>query len=111
MKPEHRGRGIGKALLATLAEGRPVERGCGRLEWSVLDWNTPSIGVLRVPGARPMDEWTVYRVDDEALARLAGLDPDGPRVATGMSRYFLPHVAGCPATSRASSPAAARSSS
>ena len=70
VKPECRGRGIGKALLAAVA-ARAVERGCGRLEWSVLDWNAPAIGFYRALGARPMDEWTVYRIDDEALGRLA----------------------------------------
>jgi GNAT superfamily N-acetyltransferase len=70
VRPEHRGRGIGKALLATVARVA-VERGCGRLEWSVLDWNEPAIGFYRALGARPLDEWTVYRVDDEPLARLA----------------------------------------
>jgi hypothetical protein len=53
-----------------------VERRCGRLEWSVLDWNAPAIGFYRALGARPLDEWTVYRIDDEPLARLAALAPD-----------------------------------
>jgi ribosomal protein S18 acetylase RimI-like enzyme len=70
VKPECRGRGIGKALLATVAAAA-VERGCGRLEWSVLNWNDPAIGFYRSLGARPMDEWTVYRIDEEALRRLA----------------------------------------
>jgi GNAT superfamily N-acetyltransferase len=72
VRPEFRGRGIGKALLATLAR-LAIERGCGRLEWSVLNWNTPAIGFYRALGARPMDEWTVYRIDDEPLRRLAAL--------------------------------------
>jgi GNAT superfamily N-acetyltransferase len=76
VRPEHRGLGIGKALLASLAR-IALERGCGRLEWSVLDWNAPSIGFYRSLGARPMDEWTIYRLDDEPLARLAGLAPLG----------------------------------
>lgn len=70
VRPEHRGKGIGKALLRYLAQ-LAVDRGCGRLEWAVLDWNEPAIGFYRSLGARPMDEWTVYRLDDEALARLA----------------------------------------
>jgi GNAT superfamily N-acetyltransferase len=70
VKPGFRGRGIGKGLLAAVAR-RAVERGCGRLEWSVLDWNAPAIGFYRSLGARPMDEWTVYRIDDEPLRRLA----------------------------------------
>ena len=70
VRPSCRGRGIGKALLAAVAR-RAVERGCGRLEWSVLDWNAPAIGFYRALGARPMDEWTVYRIDDEPLRRLA----------------------------------------
>jgi GNAT superfamily N-acetyltransferase len=70
VKPEHRGQGIGKAFLRRLA-ALAVERGCGRLEWAVLDWNEPAIGFYRSLGARPMHEWTVFRVDDEALERLA----------------------------------------
>jgi ribosomal protein S18 acetylase RimI-like enzyme len=57
-------------LLAELAR-IAVERGCARLEWSVLDWNEPAIGFYRSLGARPMDEWTVMRVDGSALAALA----------------------------------------
>jgi GNAT superfamily N-acetyltransferase len=75
IRPDHRGRGIGKALLASVAR-IAVERRCGRLEWSVLDWNAPAIGFYRALGARPLDEWTVYRIDDEPLARLAALAPD-----------------------------------
>jgi GNAT superfamily N-acetyltransferase len=75
VKPEHRGKGIGKALLATLAK-LARDRGFGRLEWSVLDWNEPSIGFYRSLGARPLDEWTVYRIDDGALDRLAALAPE-----------------------------------
>jgi GNAT superfamily N-acetyltransferase len=74
VKPSFRGRGIGKGLLAAVAR-RAVERGCGRLEWSVLDWNAPAIGFYRALGARPMDEWTVYRIDDEPLRRLAEIAP------------------------------------
>jgi GNAT superfamily N-acetyltransferase len=68
--PELRGRGIGKALFARLAE---ICRGedLGRLEWQVLDWNAPSIAFYRSLGAVPKDEWTKYRLDGEALARLA----------------------------------------
>jgi len=76
VRPLYRARGIGKALLAAVAR-RAVERGCGRLEWSVLDWNAPAIGFYRSLGARPMDEWTVYRIDDEPLRRLAEIAPDG----------------------------------
>lgn len=68
--PAARGKGYGKALLAKLAE-IAVERGCGRLEWSVLDWNQPAIDFYLSLGARPMDEWTVYRVDGAALGALA----------------------------------------
>jgi GNAT superfamily N-acetyltransferase len=70
VRPEHRGRGIGKALLATVARSA-VDRGCGRLEWSVLDWNAPSIAFYRAQGAEPMGEWTVFRLADEALNALA----------------------------------------
>ena len=71
VRPEARGLGLGKALLAELAR-IAVERNCARLEWWVLDWNEPSIGFYRSLGARPMDEWTVMRVDGPALAALAG---------------------------------------
>ncbi len=71
VRPEYRGRGVGKALLARLAS-IAVERRCGRLEWSVLDWNSPSIAFYNSLGAVPMDEWTIYRLTGESLARLAG---------------------------------------
>jgi GNAT superfamily N-acetyltransferase len=74
VKPAYRGRGIGKGLLAAVAR-RAVERGCGRLEWSVLDWNAPAIGFYQSFGARPMDDWTVYRIEDEPLRRLADIAP------------------------------------
>lgn len=67
--PEARGEGHGRALLAAIAR-IAVERGCARLEWPVLDWNEPSIAFYRALGARPMDEWTTYRVDGAALREL-----------------------------------------
>ena len=67
--PEARGKGAGKALLARLA-AITVERGYGRLEWSVLNWNEPAIGFYKSLGAVPMDEWTVYRLSGEALKAL-----------------------------------------
>lgn len=70
VRPEARGRGVGRRLLTHLA-AIAIERGCGRMEWSVLDWNEPAIGFYRSLGARPMDEWTVFRVTGEALERLA----------------------------------------
>ena len=69
--PEHRGKGYGKAILRRLAQ-IARERGCGRLEWACLDWNKPSIDFYLSLGAKPMDEWTVYRVSGEALTQLAG---------------------------------------
>ncbi|MFE6702129.1 GNAT family N-acetyltransferase [Streptomyces sp. NPDC057718] len=69
VRPDRRGGGHGRALLAELAR-ICVERGYGRLEWSVLDWNAPSIAFYESLGARPQDEWTVYRLTDGALARL-----------------------------------------
>lgn len=72
VRPAARGAGLGKALLAELAR-LAVERGCARFEWSVLDWNTPSIGFYQALGARAMDDWTVMRVDGEALTALATL--------------------------------------
>lgn len=68
--PEARGLGAGKALLARLAN-LAIERDCARLEWSVLDWNEPAIAFYRSIGAKPMDEWTVQRVDGAALLSLA----------------------------------------
>ncbi len=68
--PTARGAGLGKALLVHLA-GLAVSRGYGRFEWSVLDWNTPAIGFYKALGAKPMNEWTVMRVDGDALAALA----------------------------------------
>lgn len=70
--PDARGLGAGKALLARLA-ALAIERDCARLEWSVLDWNEPSIAFYRSLGATAMDEWTVQRVDGETLAALAAL--------------------------------------
>ena len=70
VEPAHRGRGIGRALLAHLAR-LAVERGCGRLEWWVLDWNEDAIRFYRSIGAVAMDDWTVYRVTGDALAALA----------------------------------------
>jgi len=72
VRPEHRGSGHGKALLLGLAR-ICVERGYGRLEWSVLDWNEPSIGFYKSLGAVPMDEWTVFRLTGDTLNRAATL--------------------------------------
>ena len=68
--PEYRGKGYGKQLLKTLA-AITVERGCGRLEWSCLDWNAPSIAFYKSLGAVSMDGWSTYRVTGETLNRLA----------------------------------------
>ncbi|WP_406353168.1 GNAT family N-acetyltransferase [Streptomyces sp. NBC_00658] len=73
VRPEARGGGHGKALLAELAR-ICVERGYERLEWSVLNWNQPSIEFYEALGARPQDEWTVYRLTDGALATLGSRD-------------------------------------
>lgn len=70
VKPEHRGKGYGKGLLKKLAQ-IAVERGCGRLEWSCLDWNKPSIDFYLSMGAVPMEEWTVYRLTGETLKKAA----------------------------------------
>jgi len=70
VKPHLRGKGIGLALLKRLA-GIAVERGCGRMEWEVLDWNQPAIRFYKKLGAAPMDEWTKYRLTGEALESLA----------------------------------------
>ncbi len=68
--PANRGAGIGRAIFRDLAR-RAVALGCQRMEWSVLDWNTPAVNFYRALGAKPMDEWTVQRLDRDALAKLA----------------------------------------
>lgn len=68
--PRFRGLGLGRRLMACLA-AIAVERGCGRFEWSVLDWNAPAIGFYRALGATGMDEWTVQRMSGDALQALA----------------------------------------
>lgn len=70
VEPEMRGKGYGKALLVELAK-IAKERNCGRLEWAVLDWNTPSIEFYKSLGAKPMDEWTVFRLDKSGIENLA----------------------------------------
>ena len=70
VRPDARGHGVGKRLLAWLAQ-TALERGCGRLEWAVLDWNEPSIAFYRSLGAIAQDEWTTYRLTGEALEQLA----------------------------------------
>lgn len=71
VRPEHRGSGLGRALLTALAE-ECVDRGYTRLQWWVLNWNEPSIAFYRKLGAVPMDEWTVFRVSGDALRELGG---------------------------------------
>ena len=71
VRPEYRGRGYGRQLLAHLAR-IAVERECGRFEWAVLNWNEPAIGFYRAMGAMPQDTWTVYRLTGDALRELAG---------------------------------------
>jgi GNAT superfamily N-acetyltransferase len=71
VQPQWRGRGAGKALLQRIA-AMAVERGYGRVEWAVLDWNSPSIEFYKSLGAAPLDEWTMYRLDGESLKRLGG---------------------------------------
>ena len=70
VSPSARGTGLGRTLLQHLA-ALAIERGCARLEWSVLDWNEPAIGFSTSLGAKPMDQWTVFRLDGDALAQLA----------------------------------------
>lgn len=74
VRPELRGHGYGRALLAHLAS-IAIERNCGRVEWAVLNWNEPAIGFYRSLGALPMDQWTVYRITGEALEKLVSSDP------------------------------------
>jgi GNAT superfamily N-acetyltransferase len=66
--PEFRRQGVGRALFSRVA-GLAVERGCGRFEWSVLDWNAPAIAFYKSQGAVPLDDWTVFRLTGEALSR------------------------------------------
>ena len=73
VRPVFRGSGLGKHLMAALAR-IAVQRGCGRFEWSVLDWNAPAIGFYRTLGAVGMDEWTVQRLEGDALRALASHD-------------------------------------
>jgi len=70
VRPEHRGKGYGRALLIDLAK-IARDRGCGRMEWAVLDWNEPAIQFYRKLGAKPMDEWTVFRLTRDGIAQLA----------------------------------------
>ena len=70
VRPEYRGRGYGRALLKELAR-IARERGCGRMEWWCLNWNQPSIAFYRSLGAKAMDEWTVFRLTEDAMASLA----------------------------------------
>ena len=70
VQPEHRGHGIGRAILRNLA-GRALAMGCARMEWAVLDWNKPAVDFYRAIGARPMAEWTVQRMERGGLAALA----------------------------------------
>jgi len=70
VKPEKRGKGYGRALLVELAK-IARNRGCGRMEWAVLDWNEPAIKFYRALGAKPMDQWTVFRLTRDEIAKLA----------------------------------------
>lgn len=79
--PAWRGKGVGRALLTHLAR-LAVTRGCGRMEWAVLDWNEPAIRFYRSIGATPMDDWTVYRLTGDALAEL-GRPAGGDATVTG----------------------------
>jgi len=72
--PEHRGAGVGAALLRRVAE-IAVERGCARLEWAALDWNAPALGFYEKLGAEQLGEWVMHRLDGEALERVAGRPP------------------------------------
>lgn len=74
VEPAHRNKGIGRIIFAELAR-RAVAEGCGRMEWSVLDWNAPSIAFYRSIGARPKEGWTLQRLSGDALAALAKSGP------------------------------------
>ena len=74
VRPEDRGKGYGRALLIHLAK-IARDRGCGRMEWAVLDWNEPAIQFYRKLGAKSMDEWTVFRLKRDGIAKLADAEP------------------------------------
>ena len=74
VRPEDRGKGYGRALLIHLAK-IARDRGCGRMEWAVLDWNEPAIQFYHKLGAKPMDEWTVFRLTRDGIAKLADAAP------------------------------------
>ena len=78
IKPERRGKGYGRALLVDLAK-IALERGCGRMEWAVLDWNEPAIKFYRALGAKAMEEWTVFRLTRDGIAKLAQSESPLPR--------------------------------
>lgn len=80
VRPEHRGLGVGKALLAHVARWA-VRRGCARLDWAVLNWNEAAIGFYSAIGAEPLDEWTTYRLDAQPLAALAASAPETLRAS------------------------------
>jgi GNAT superfamily N-acetyltransferase len=80
VKPEKRGKGYGRALLVDLAK-IARDRGCGRMEWAVLDWNEPAIKFYHALGAKPMEEWTVFRLTRDGIARLAQSESTLPRRA------------------------------
>ena len=75
VRPEDRGKGYGRALLVALAKVAR-ERSCGRMEWAVLDWNEPAIEFYRKLGAKPMEEWTVFRLTRDGIAKLADAAQD-----------------------------------
>jgi GNAT superfamily N-acetyltransferase len=92
VKPDKRGKGYGRALLIELAK-IARERGCGRMEWAVLDWNEPAIKFYRALGAKPMNEWTVFRLTRDGIASLADSrrvdqeSPPSPGLRRGSSRF------------------------
>jgi GNAT superfamily N-acetyltransferase len=85
VKPEKRGKGYGRALLVELAK-IARDRGCGRMEWAVLNWNEPAIKFYRTLGAKPMDEWTVFRLTPEEIAKLA--DAADTAATTDQGRHY-----------------------
>src|SRR5256886_17614898 len=93
VKPEKRGKGYGRALLVELAK-IARDRGCGRMEWAVLNWNEPAIKFYRALGAKPMDEWTVFRLTRDEIASLADSGRVGqPASAKGSSAARLASLA------------------
>ena len=95
VKPEKRGKGYGRALLVELAK-IARDRGCGRMEWAVLNWNEPAIKFYRTLGAKPMDEWTVFRLTRDGIAKTGEDAADTAATTEPNTAWRVAEVPGCP---------------